>query len=107
MGSNGASTTDLGGLQEGHWTPVRKLSGATPHLIDAVLLRLGRLGGTLFLLLLFLLLTLLLNQGFKGISTLQEERTEVRGGCGCPQVVAPLLVAHLGLLPSSGYRGGN
>lgn len=49
----------------------------TPHLVDAILLWLGRLGSMLFFLL--LVITVILNQGLKNIPTLQEKTSEVSG----------------------------
>jgi hypothetical protein len=78
---------------------------ATTHFIDAILLWLGGLENTVFFLL-FLLLTVILNQGFKNISTLQEKALQVSGvALVASGVFASLLIAHLGLLPSSGYGG--
>lgn len=59
-------------------------SRAATHLVDAILLWLGRLENRLFFLLLLLLLTFILNQGFKNISALQEKVAQVSGGLWLP-----------------------
>lgn len=75
----------------------------TPHLVDAILLWLGRLGSMLFFLL--LVITVILNQGFKNIPTLQEKTSEVSGLWRLSLGFSThLLTAHLGLLPASGNR---
>lgn len=85
--------------------PVRRqCGGAVTHFIDAILLWLGGLENMLFFLL--FLLTLILNQGFKNISTLREKAIQISGvALVASGVFASLLIAHLGLLPSSGCRG--
>ena len=77
------------------------------HLIDPIFLWLGWLRRMFFFLLLFFL-TLILNQGCKNITTLENERArEVSGMVKAAPLgsLSTTQMAYLGFLPSSGYWG--